>query len=273
MNMILSLRQIGVPMGGVLAGLLVPPLVLWGGWRAALLVQIVPALLLLLLLQWPRRGWDADRTPGLPLLRGTALAPLRLLRSHPPLRRLSFTCFIYAGIQLCFIAFMTVHLTGSAGMTLLFAGQALAAYQVAGVVSRPIWGWLADRLVSARTLLALQGALMAAAALLTGQFGPGWPYLAVLPVCVLAGATASGFTGIAYAEFARLGGERRTEATGLGSACMFAGVMVLPSLFGVLVAVRSDYSVAYVSIAVLALLGAGALASLPREAGRRGSGW
>ena len=54
---------------------------------------------------------------------------------------------------------------------------------------------------------------------------------------------------------------------------MFAGVMVLPSLFGVLVAVRSDYSVAYVSIAVLALLGAGALATLPREAGRRGSGW
>ena len=52
---------------------------------------------------------------------------------------------------------MTVHLTSRAGFDLVAAGQALAVYQVAGVVSRPIWGWLADRLVPARVLLAAQG--------------------------------------------------------------------------------------------------------------------
>ena len=46
-NMVMSLRQIGVPLGGVLGSLLLPPLVLHVGWRAALLAE-VPAVLLLM---------------------------------------------------------------------------------------------------------------------------------------------------------------------------------------------------------------------------------
>ena len=130
---------------------------------------------------------------------------------------------------------MTVHLTSRAGFDLIVAGQALAVYQVAGVVSRPIWGWLADRCVPARVLLAVQGLIMCGAAILAGRFAPGWSQPLVLVVCAVAGATASGFTGIAYAEFARIGGARRTEATGLGAGIMFAGVMVMPSAFALVV--------------------------------------
>ena len=36
-NMVMSLRQIGVPLGGVLGSLLLPPLVVHVGWREALL--------------------------------------------------------------------------------------------------------------------------------------------------------------------------------------------------------------------------------------------
>ena len=35
---------------------------------------------------------------------------------------------------------MTVQLTTVVGLTLVEAGQILAAYQIAGSVSRPIWG-------------------------------------------------------------------------------------------------------------------------------------
>ena len=58
LNLILSIRQIGVPLGGALAGLLVPPMVLAFGWRTALLVQAAPALALLLVMQAPRARWD-----------------------------------------------------------------------------------------------------------------------------------------------------------------------------------------------------------------------
>lgn len=145
-----------------------------------------------------------------------------------------------------------MHLTSRAGFELIAAGQALATYQICGVVSRPIWRWLADTRMSARSLLIFQGLAMAVAAGLTGQFGPDWPVPAVLLVCALAGVTAGGYTGIAYGEFARLGGTRRTEATGLGSAAMFAGVLVLPSLATMLLMGSGSYSLAYGAIAVAA---------------------
>jgi hypothetical protein len=76
----------------------------------------------------------------------------------------------------------------------------------------------------------------------------------VLVVCAVAGATASGFTGLAYAEWARLGGAQRTEATGLGSGIMFAGVMLMPSIFSVTVTSFDDYGIAYGCIGILAAL-------------------
>jgi len=243
MNLVLSIRQIGVPLGGVLGALLLP-----------------------VLLERPRRLWDERRGTGSFSLRA-AFQPLAMLRGNAPLARLTFASFIYSGTQLCFIAFMTVHLTSRAGFDLIAAGQALATYQLSGVLSRPVWGWIADNFMPARRLLVLQGFIMAAAALVAGQFGLGTPGWLVLLVCVAAGATASGYTGIAYGEFARLGGTRRTEATGLGSSAMFAGVLVLPALATLIVTTLDSYAVAYGAVAVLAALGAAALWSTARKDG------
>ena len=252
MNLVLSLRQIGVPLGGVLAGLAMVPLSLAVGWRQALLWLTVPVAVLLLAVQVPRERWDGERDPAHALLPARPGAPLALLAESAAIRRLAFAGFVYSGMQLCFIAFMTVHLTSRAGFDLVAAGRALAVYQVAGVVSRPIWGWLADRLVAARVLLAAQGLIMCGAAILAGRFAPDWPQTLVLAVCAVAGATASGFTGIAYAEWARLGGARRTEATGLGAGVMFTGVLVMPSAFSLVVAASGDYALAYAVAGVLA---------------------
>ncbi|HLB98003.1 MAG TPA: MFS transporter [Acetobacteraceae bacterium] len=255
-NMVMSLRQIGVPLGGVLGSLIVPPITVLAGWRVALLVEVVPALLLCLALQRPRERWDAARDPRrrLPGLRGF-LAPFRLLREDPRLIPLSVASFLYSGIQLCFMAFMTVHLTTVAGFDLISAGRALAAYQLSGAISRPIWGWAADRFLTPNRTLIVQGFIMAAAALTAGQFGRHWPVLLVVAVATIAGASAGGYTGIAYAQYARLGGMRRTEATGLGTALMFFGVTVIPSGFGLAVGVLGNYADAYAALGVLSLLG------------------
>ena len=267
LNLILSIRQIGVPLGGTLAGLLVPPMVLAFGWQPALLVQVVPALALLVLLQAPRARWDADRARSARLRLRGVLVPLGLLRTDRAVRNLTFATFLYAGIQLCFVAFLVVHLTSAGVVDLVRAGQALAVFQVSGVVSRPIWGVIADRWTGARALLVLHGAVMAGAAVAAGQFSPGWSFAAVLLVCTVAGTTASGFTGIAYGELARIGGERRTDVTALGSAAMFLGVVVLPSLFGIAVAAGGGYPLAYAGAAAFAVAGALALVAprAPRE--------
>jgi MFS family permease len=256
LNFVLSLRQIGVPLGGVLAGVLLPPVALVVGWQSAMLFIAVPIMVLLVVLEWPRRDWDR-RPDHQPQSIADGLRRLCvLLAENIEIRRLTIASFIYSGVQLCFVAFIVVHLTMHAGFGIVAAGQALALYQLCGVVSRPIWGWIADRLMPARWLLVVQGALMTIAAMAAGQFDDGWPGWLVLLTCALAGTSASGYTGIAYAEFARLGGARRTEAAGLGSAAMFAGVLVIPSLATILVTITESYTLAYSSVAIAAASGA-----------------
>jgi nitrate/nitrite transporter NarK len=119
-------------------------------------------------------------------------------------------------------------------------------------VSRPIWGWIADKLLSPSRTLVVHGAGMAVAATAAGQVGPAWPGWIVALVTVLAGCTAGGYTGVAYADYAALGGPRRTEATGLGTAIMFSAVMLIPPGFGLAVTAMGSYAVPDIALAVLA---------------------
>jgi MFS family permease len=263
-NLVMSLRQIGVPLGGVLAALILPPLVLAVGWRGALLAEVGPVVLLIGLMEIPRARWDAGREPGRRVLGPSLLQPFALLADFRFLR-LSVAAFIYAGLALCLVAFMTVQLTTVVGLDLVHAGQILAVYQIAGSISRPIWGWIADRLLSPARTLAVHGVGMAACAFVTGLYAPGWPAWAVLANAVVAGCTAGGYTGVAYAEYAALGGSRRTEATGLGTAILFAGGMAVPPLFGWSVVALGGYQISYIAGAAAALA-SGLLLALP---GRR----
>jgi MFS family permease len=267
-NLVMSLRQIGVPLGGVLAALILPSLSLLIGWRDALLAELGPVLLLIAAMEIPRRRWDHDREPGRRVLGRSLLQPFVLLKEQR-FRRLSVAAFVYAGVALCLIAFMTVQLTTVVGLTLVQAGQILAAYQVAGSVSRPIWGWIADRFLTPAQTLAVLGAGMAAASVLTGLYGPNWPAWAIMANALFAGCTSGGYTGVGYAEYAALGGSRRTEATGLGTAIFFAGGMAAPPVFGAAVTALGGFRGSYIAEAACVLASA-VLLVLPASAKRRG---
>ena len=267
-NLVMSLRQIGVPFGGVLAALILPSLTVAIGWRGALLTEMGPVVLLMLLMEFPRQQWDVERDPTRRVFGRALWQPFALLLESR-FRRLSVAAFVYAGLALCLVAFMTVQLTTVVGLNLVQAGQILAAYQIAGSVSRPVWGWIADRLLTPAQTLAMLGAGMAVASVLTGFYGPGWPLWTVLANALLAGATAGGYTGVGYAEYAALGGSRRTEATGLGTAIFFAGGMAAPPLFGASVTALGGYRGSYMVGAACALASAIVLA-LPVRERRRG---
>jgi nitrate/nitrite transporter NarK len=204
-----------------------------------------------------------DREPGRRIFGRALWQPFALL-SEPRFRRLSVAAFVYAGLSLCLIAFMTVQLTTVVRLDLVEAGQILAAYQIAGSVSRPIWGWVADRLLTPAQTLAIHGIGMAACSMLTGFYGPAWPVWAVMANALLAGCTAGGYTGVAYAEYATLGGTRRIEATGLGTAIFFAGGMAVPPIFGIAVAASGGYRGSYM-IGAACALASGVLLVLPHR--------
>lgn len=260
-NLVMSLRQIGVPFGGVLAALILPSLALTIGWRGALLTEMGPVLLLMVLLEFPRKRWDVERDPMRRVFGRALWQPFSLL-SEPRFRRLSVAAFVYAGLALCLVAFMTVQLTTVVGLNLVQAGQILAVYQIAGSVSRPVWGWIADRWLTPAQTLAVLGAGMAVTSVLTGLYGPSWPFWTVMASALLAGCTAGGYTGVGYAEYAALGGSRRTEATGLGTAIFFAGGMAAPPVFGAAVTALGGYRGSYM-IGAACALASGMLLALP----------
>lgn len=262
-NTIMSLRQIGVPLGGVLAALILPPLVGSLGWRGALLAETVPVIVLIGLMEIPRKDWDSDLDPTRYRLSQTLLRPFALLADRR-IRRLSSSVFIYSGLQLCFVSFMTVQLTTVVRMDLVSAGRVLALYQITGSLTRPVWGWVSDRFLTPSHTLGALGAGMAVSAALTGFFSADWPGWGVVVVALLAGCSAGGYTGVAYAEYAHLGGSRRTEATGLGTALMFAGGMLMPTVFAATIAATGAYTLPFVVAAVLSLAGGVLLATSAR---------
>ena len=261
-NLVLSLRQIGVPLAGMLAGLVMPPLTLQWGWRPALIAQMVPVLVLGAALEVVRRSWDRPHTIGFTATDRVVCAASIVCRQ---------ACA--AATVLC-----VFRLFGFAVVLHRFHDNATDnGCRHGSSASRPCAGYLpncrhccasrlglACRPCARRTLVACAaGTIMCGVSLLAARFGPEWPGWLVILVCAFAGATASGFTGIAYGEYARLGGDRRTEATGLGAASMFGGVMVLPALMSLAVTASGSYLVAYSAIGALALVSGASLVFPP----------
>ena len=90
-NLVLSIRQIGVPLGGMLGALLLPPLALRYGWQGTFLLQALPAFVLLLLLEVPRRSWDSATTAEAVVREGGLRQIASMVSGNGELKRLSVT--------------------------------------------------------------------------------------------------------------------------------------------------------------------------------------
>lgn len=256
MALVFSLKQSGVPVGGALAGVLVPPLVLLAGWEAASLAVAAACFGLMAALQPQRDRFDADREAEAPLALSGLLAPLRHTVGDPVLRRLALCSFFFAALQLSLGTFLVTHLTANLAMGLVAAGLLLTVAQVAGGLGRIAWGAVADRSGRPVLVIALIGLGMAACAFVAALFTPGWPWIALAAAIAAFGATAIGWNGVFLAVVACLVPKSQVGvATGGALFFTYAGVMVGPPIFSLFVESGLGYGVAYIA------LGAAALAS------------
>ena len=260
MSLVFSIKQTGVPAGGMLAGALVPGLALALGWQAALVVVAAVCVLCVVLAQPLRAALDADRQPHQPLALAALLAPIRMVFQHRPLVILAACSALFSAVQVSTTAYMVTYLNESLGYTLLAAGAALSVSQLAGVVGRIAWGALADRGLGARNTLILLATLMIAGSLLTALLQPHWPTSVVWAVVALLGASAIGWNGVYLAAVARQAppGQAGT-ATGGTLLFTFMGVMAGSPAFGALAAASGSYRVAFAALAVPAALALGLL--------------
>lgn len=270
LNLIFSIKQTGVPWGGMLAGLMLPPVALTLGWRWAVGLVAVLSLLLLLALIPCRRRWDDDRDPT-HRLHQNPFGAVSLVWRTRTLRYLSFASMALSLTQMCVLAFMTTLLVTEAGFGLVEAGLVVAVLQVAGVVGRVGWGLVADRIGDGFVTLILVTLLAVAACLLASTLSPAWPTWAVYGLGALFGSTAVGWNGVFMAEVARQAPpDRIGVATGGCMMMTFSSIIFGPAAFGAVSVAIGSFARTYLAVAAVAALGAASLLAARRVAqGRR----
>ena len=260
MSLVFSIKQTGVPLGGALAGAIVPSLQLVAGWQQALLVVAAACIACAAVAQWLRAPLDADRDPARRLGFGNFLDPVRLVLAEPALRMLAGCSFVFSVAQLSLTTYLVTFLTGSLAYGLVAAGAVLTLSQLGGVFGRVGWGYASDRWFGARRMLAVLGTVMALASLATALLRPGVPHGIVVAVLFVFGATAIGWNGVYLAEVARQAPAGKAGmATGGTLAITFLGNVLGPVLFGGLSGLFGGYRAGFVALAIPLALCAAAL--------------
>ena len=266
MSLVFSVKQTGVPLGGMLAGALVPTAMLLAGWRGALVVVAVANVACAVMAQPLRATLDAQREPGRPLRFGNLAQPIRLVLSQRSLATLAACSFVFSTTQLALTSYLVIYLNQVLDYGLVTAGLALSVAQIGGVGGRILWGYVCDSWLGANRMLAALGFAMAASTLATAVLHGGMPTVLVFAILFVFGASATGWNGVYLAEVARRAPPGMAGiATGGTLAITFLGVVLGPPLFGALSAWFGSYRIGYAALALpVAICGIALLRARPR---------
>ena len=173
---VVGLKQVGLPFGGALGALVMPPLALAFSWRAAVgfAAAVVGVLAVL--------TWALYRDLPEPETRGPA--PARpgfwAVMANRDLWLVGVSTLIFAGVQTVFLAFLVLYLRDVVQIALVVAAKYLVMAQVSGVIGRIGFGLLSDRIFGGRRriVLAIAGLGSMACALALSATAPGHRTLA-----------------------------------------------------------------------------------------------
>lgn len=242
---VVGLKQSGVQLSALIAGLLLPPLAGSLGWRAALACLLLPTLLLAL--------WGPKVAPG------SAAGKTMSLKIPRPNSRLT----LLLSVQLCvglvlssFVTFLGVF-AARQGVAVGETGAMVAGFGVMGILARTLLTPLAARMAEESWLLLTLLLLASLALAVTAQATPQahWPlWFGALGM----GLTAVATNAIAMSMLLRdpaFGGP--AAASGLLSAGFFAGFALGPVLFGAVQQGAAGFANAWLMLITVLLLGAG----------------
>ena len=253
-NLVYSVKQAGVPLGGVVASLAVPALALALGWRMALAAASLVPFLLIVAIHLAHGHQHIDRAA---IPRSSLLADQKMLFGQPALATLAFLSFVYSAVQLSVSAFTVTTLVEDAGWGLVAAGTVAAVTQAAGAFGRVGWGLVADRMGGGFRLLGFLGVFGAMLALgLGASLYFQAPDALNVALFVLSGAVWLGWNGVMLAEVARQAPEGHVgAATGAALVYTFLGVLIGPSSFALIADLTGSFATAFAAFSLFGVAG------------------
>ena len=247
-GVIMSIKQVGVPMGAMLAGLILPYPVTHYGWQRVAASMVVGSMMIIVALL-PTVSWLNDLEAKAPA-RFRPLDPIRHLLAIPGMTGILVATLVYTAMQLCVRSLLTTYLVKDVGLSLAAGGLALSVSQGTGMFGQVIWAWLSDRVTTPRMVLAAVGAVMCAGAVTTASFSAQWSAAAIMIIAALLGFSAAGFIPVILGEVARHSPPGQVGAfTSGANLFIIAGAFLGPLVFGGIGSVLS-YRAAFVVLAV-----------------------
>jgi len=258
-NLVFSIKQTGVPVGGVLIALIAPVLAVTVGWQWSLATIAAVAVLVMLMVRPHRRTWDDDRHT-ITGARAGALGGVPVVLRQASLRWISLSAVLFSSVQRIMLTFTVLYLVAEAGYGLVEAGIMLSVVQIGGAATRVPWGWLADRWKSGLAVLNLIGVLVIVSSIVLVMLEPGWPRPVVYLLFFVLGAATVGWNGVFHAECARLSPPGMASMVASGTAFfVFSGSLIGPSAFAVAYDMVGSYSATFAIMAIMGIVALGLL--------------
>jgi MFS family permease len=261
-TLIFSIKQAAVPLGGILAGLLLPQLLTVAGWYVTVAVLFLSTLATVAAVQTVRTTIDANRNTAESvhiqafLSRHNLVRPLKLLWLNPHLLRYTAASACFSCAQGAVFAFYVTFLVKACDFDLAAAGAIFAVFQVSGIFGRILLGWLCDRLGSGLPILRATGAASAATIATIALATPLWPWFLVATLAAVGGITISSWNGVNLAEVARAAPREQVSETTAGVAFInYIGFVIGPMSVAGLLAAVNDYRIALLTVGLTAAVG------------------
>lgn len=254
-NLIFSIRQAGVPLGGAIAGVTVAPAVVAVGLPQTVWLIVAIVLAALLAVQPFQPRLDREKGPANRAWARTFLSPAALRRSaavigsHPQLPLITGIGISFSIAQASVTAFTATYLVTQRARDLAEAGFLVAILLAASTLARIALGWLADRWRRGMLLLLLLSlaASIALVLLVASAAGPSW---LLYPCVAIIGATSLGWNGIYMAELARLSPPALIgDVTSAANLFGFAGSFCGPLIFAVIAGRMSNFDGPFLLVA------------------------
>jgi MFS family permease len=249
----MGIRQMGVPIGGIVGAVLLPFLASAFDYRVALaaagLLALLPAVAVAIYYRDPEEVVRRVRP------RRELLASMASVARDPRLVLVTLTGMILIFGQSNMLTFLELSLVRDTNLTIALGAAALAVAQIGAASGRVMWGSASDRLFGGDRVVPL---MFASFALCAASLGVAHlPVGGVLPAFVLAfvlGLSGAGWNGIFSTALAEIGGPERTgSAIGVGLTGLFLAGTISPPLFGA-IADAHGFSVAWTALGLFALL-------------------
>lgn len=248
-----SLKQSGAPIGAMLAGFILPAVVVLASWQMALVVVFALAATTALAVEPLRRRLDRSERSTHSSERTSGFASMRFVLEESRLRRLMAGGVALMAAHACFQSLLVAYLVEHVSLSLAVAGALYASMQASGAVARVVIGWGVDRLRNVRAILGSIAVIALASSALVAAFQPQWAVTTMWVVCLFVGIGSSGWYGAFLAEVARtVSVERAGFATGGVLFFLYAAHVAAPIVAAVLIAGTGSYVPVFATVAFLA---------------------